>query len=367
MNKKEKAYLEKIYFNPKFSTSFTGPDKLYRYIKKEGKFAISRKNIQKWIQTQEVYTTNRLIKHKIKRPRVIAPFIDYMWDADTASLKDYSKDNKGYGYFVLAIDILSRFVWTQAVKSPSGNEAKKFFHGIFQSGRKPLHLRTDKGTEFCNKVIEKYFKDNKINHFVTQNEVKANYAERAIQTFKSKIYRYIRKNQSFQWVEKLHEITEGYNNTFHRSIKRTPASVTKENENELWEQLYQPPPLPLKQRKKLFKFDIGDYVRISKLRKAFQRYYSEHWTNEVFIVKFRKITQDIPLYILDDYDHDPIEGVFYEEELQKIYFDENTKYNIEEVEETKKINRKNYSFVKWKGWPRKFNTWILTSTIEDYK
>ena len=367
MKEEEKNYLEEIYFDPQFSGSFVGPDKLYRFVKKDGKFSISRTNIRKWIQSQEIYTTTRLVKQKINRRKVIAPYIDYMWDADTASFRDYSKYNDGLGYFVLVIDILSRYIWTHAIKTPSAKEVKIVFENIFRTGRKPEHIRTDKGTEFSNKVVKKLFEENNINYFVTQNEVKANYAERAIQSMKSRIFRYLRAKQSFRWVDELSAITEAYNNTYHRSIKRSPGSVSKENENQIWEEVYKPQPIPFKGRTKLFKFNIGDTVRISKLRKPFQRYYSEHWTNEFFIIINRIIKQNIPSYTLSDYADELIKGIFYEPELQKIYIDENTSYNIEKVLKKRQLNKISESLVKWMGWPAKFNTWIPTVDITNYK
>jgi len=365
MKKNEDEYLRKIYFNPEFSASFTGPDKLFRFVKKDGKFQFSKKDIKKWIQSQEVYTTNRLVKHKIKRHKVIAPYIDYMWDADTASLVNYKEDNDGKGYFVLVIDIMSRYVWTQAVKTPSASEILKVFKTILKSNRKPELLRTDKGTEFVNKFANPFFKKQKIKHFVTQNEVKASYGERAIQTLKNKIFRYLRAKQTHRWVDKLPAFTEAYNNTYHSSIKRTPASVTKKDENELWQILYKPSKLP-PTRKKDFKFNIGDLVRISKLKKAFQRMYSEHWTNEVFRIRERGIKQNIPFYELNDYLKDPIIGTFYEEELQQVFINKDTKFLVDEVLGKKTIRGKSYTEISWVGWPKKFNTWLPTSNIDDY-
>jgi len=241
---------------------------------------------------------------------------------------------------------------------------KKALENIFSSDRIPEKIRSDKGTEFVNKTVQKLFKSHNILHFVTENEVKANYAERGIQSIKGKIMRFLRAKQSHRWVDELSSITRSYNNSYHRSIKRSPASISKKDENELWETLYnnkrQPP-----NHRKVFKFEIGDIVRISRLRKAFQRYYSEHWTNEVFIIKSRNFKQYIPAYSLTDYADEDITGIFYENELQKVYVDENTVYNIEKVIKTR--NKKSESLVKWMGWPVKFNTWIPTEDILDYK
>ncbi|MEK6265280.1 MAG: DDE-type integrase/transposase/recombinase [Clostridium sp.] len=365
MNKKKENYLKSIYYNTKKPGSFSGVNKLTLQIKKENKFKFSQAEIKKWLQSQEVHTTNRLVHRKFNRKQVIAPYIDYMWDADTASFINYANKNDKYGHFVLAIDIMSRFIWTKAVKTPSGNETKKAFEVFFKKGRIPERLRSDKGSEFLNDKMEKLYENFNIKHFVTQNELKANYAERGIQTLKAKLIRYMRSKQTHRWIDELDNITSTYNNTVHRSIKQTPASVTKADEIKLWRLLYTSkkqltPP-------KSFKFDINDTVRISKIRKPFHRYYSEHWTNEFFYIKGRSMYQYIPIYTLADYYGDKILGTFYEKELQQVYVDKNTTYNIEEVKDERINNRKKESLIKWWGWPTKFDSWILTKDIINFK
>ena len=69
-------------------------------LKTKGRHNISRKEIEKWLESQEVHTTNRLVKHFIKRRQVIVPYIDYMWDVDTASMVAYKEENKGFANFV---------------------------------------------------------------------------------------------------------------------------------------------------------------------------------------------------------------------------------------------------------------------------
>lgn len=365
--KKEKKenYLKQIYFNPSRPASFGGIDKLNQYVKEKGKYKISRKEIKNWLQSQEVHSTNLLPKYFTRRRRVIVPYIDYMWDIDTASLLDYAKENSGYGHFVLSIDIMSRFVWCVAVITPSGKQIKQALQNIFKSDRLPERVRTDKGTEYTNKQVETFFEENDIKHFVTQNEVKANYAERAIQTIKGKIMKYMRAKQTKEWVSQLQNITTSYNNTFHRSIKQSPASVTKKDENKIWEILYSLKKFPFP-KKVSYKFQKDDIVRISKLRQPFQRYYNEHWTNELFIIKDRNIQQYIPIYHLTDYAKEDIAGIFYENELQKVFVNENTVYNIEKVIKERINNGKKESLIRWVGWPKKFDSWILSREIKLY-
>lgn len=50
------AYLKEIYYNPSNPASFSGPDKLFRYVKNDGKYDITKYKIKKWLQSQESYS-----------------------------------------------------------------------------------------------------------------------------------------------------------------------------------------------------------------------------------------------------------------------------------------------------------------------
>ena len=359
------AYLKEIYSNPKHASAFSSPQQLYRYVKRDGKFRLNLKVINKWLQSQEVYTTNRKITRKIRRRRVIAPYIDFMWDIDTANFQKLTKSNSGYGYFILAIDVMSRYVWTCPIKRTTGAEVSRALEEIFKQKRVPLKIRTDKGTEFSNKTVKSVFKSRSIHHFVTQNETKANYAERCIQTIKSKLTRYMRSKQSHKWVDVLADVTSGYNNSFHRSISKAPAQFNKQDENRMWDDLVDSvSKFPTKQVP--YKFKIGDVVRISKLRHSFHRYYSEHWTNEFFVISERSFKQYTPAYTLTDYAGELISGIFYEAELQKIVVAEDTVYNIEKVVKRRKVNNVKQVLVKWWGWPDKFDSWIPEADMTNF-
>ena len=80
LKQRKEDYLKQIYFSPSRASSFGGVDKLYNYVKEKGKYNISRKEIEKWLKSQEVHTTNLLTKRFIKRRRVIVPYLDYLWD-----------------------------------------------------------------------------------------------------------------------------------------------------------------------------------------------------------------------------------------------------------------------------------------------
>ena len=114
-----------------------------------------------------------------------------------------------------------------------------------------------------------------------------------------------------------------------------------------------------------YKFKLGDKVKISHIKKTFDREYSEKWSGEIFTVVERKRNQNIPMYKLKDYNNEVIESYFYEPELQLAYMDSNVVYKIEEILKKRKRHGIPDVLVKWKGWPVKFNSWILESDLQD--
>ncbi len=305
-----KDYLTSIYFDPKYPGSFSGPDKLYNIVKSEGKFKIKKQDVRQWLQDQEAYSLTRYARRKFKRSRVIVDGIDSRWDSDLMDMSNISKYNDGVKYVLVMIDIFSRYLWCQPLKNKTGKEVSKAMTETFLNGRQPGSIRTDKGSEFTNRDVKKYLKDTGIDHFVTQNETKANYAERVIKTIKHKIYRYILKNNSYRYVDALTDIVTSYNNTNHRSLGTTPSSVTKNNEGEsrLRQYLIRRPSEAKPNHK--MKYNVGDIVRISHVRGVFDREYSQKWTGELFKVKSRYLRQNIPVYKLDDWEGESVLGTF---------------------------------------------------------
>lgn len=100
-------YLQSIYYNPEHLGSLGGVEKLYRAVRKEGKFVLAK--VKRWLEKRDSFTLHRQINRKFKRRRVIVPFIDYQWGADVAFMKSYVDSNDGYRFFLLVVDSFSRF------------------------------------------------------------------------------------------------------------------------------------------------------------------------------------------------------------------------------------------------------------------
>ena len=369
MTPKQEAYLESIYRTPEHPGSFSGLDKLYRVIKKEGRFRISRKQLKKWLASQETYTLHRPVKRKYSRRRVIANGPFHQADADLADMSLLSRYNDGYKYFLLVIDIFTKKVWTHPLENKTAVAVAEAFKTLFEEeGIVFGHIRTDNGGEFVGRASQIYFRKKGTEQFVSQNpSTKANIAERAIKTIKNKLYRYMSQFQTFRYVDALPKVTESYNNTYHRSIKMKPIEVNGENQSEVWMTLYRSiKKKPMDPKKTKFLFSVGDWVRISYLKKPFEREYSEKWTGEMFKVTGRHIRQGHPVYTLEDYGGEEITGTFYQDELQKIIVSENAVYRIEKVirNRKRKGHPKEY-LVKWQFYGDKFNSWITENELQD--
>ena len=76
-------YLESVYYNPKHPESFRGVENLYRHVKQEGTFKLSK----------DTYTLHKPARQNFKRNHVIVGGIDEQWQMDLAdmqSLKQYN-------------------------------------------------------------------------------------------------------------------------------------------------------------------------------------------------------------------------------------------------------------------------------------
>ena len=230
--------LESIYLDPSHPASFGGLDAVYRAVKEKGKSKISRKQVQYWLSQQDVYTLHKPARRHYKRSRVIVPGIDAQFQADLVDVQNLSRYNKGYKYLLTCIDIFSKYAWVVPLKTKQGQELVKAFQTILASRLKPSKLQTDQGTEFLNRVFQKFLRENNIDFFTVNSGLKASVVERFNRTFKNKMYKYFTAKNTLSYIDVLPQLVKSYNNTYHRSIKMKPSQVTKANEVKVWDTLY---------------------------------------------------------------------------------------------------------------------------------
>ena len=73
--------------------------------------------------------------------------------------------------------------------------------------------------------MKSWLEKNDIEMFSTHNEVKSAVVERFIRTLKNKTYKYMTSISKNEYIDKLDNIVDKYNNTYHITIKMRPVDV----------------------------------------------------------------------------------------------------------------------------------------------
>jgi hypothetical protein len=103
-------------------------------------------------------------------------------------------------------------------------------------------------------------------------------------------------------------------------------------------------------------FTLHQFVRISRHKHCFEKWYTGNWSPEIF--QIYKIMQTQPTtYFLKDYEGHEIKGCFYGYELQIVGHP--NLYLIERI-----VRRKGKQiFVKWLGFDNSHNSWITAKEM----
>ena len=343
--------MESTYYNVVAPASYGGLSKF----KPKG---YTKKEVREWLQSQDTYTLHKPTRRRFPRRQVVVYGIDHQWQADLVDLAKLSSYNKGFKYLLTCIDVLSRYAWVVPLKDKTGKTLKDAFQVIFKSGRRPIRLQTDKGTEFTNRVFQKFLKEHDVHFFTTYHEeTKASIVERFNRTLKTKMWKHFTHRETLTYVEVLSEMVASYNHTVHRTIGIPPAEVTWANQTTVSKRLY-----GRKGPKKWCKFSPGDRMRLSKAKRTFKKGYLPNWTEELFTV-VKCIETRPPVYLVKDDHGEILEGTFYAEEIQKVIKQDDV-YKIQSVLKKRRKGRRVQYLVKWLGYPESFNSWIFKQDLQ---
>ena len=162
------------------------------------------------------------IIRKFEKRKVYSTFKDNIWGVDLADMQLLSKYNKGIRFLLCVIDIFSKYAWVVPLKDKKGISIVKAFQSILKQSnckQKPNEIWIDKGSEFNNAYFKKRSQDNDIVMYSIHNEGKSVVAKRFIRTLKSKIYKYMTSISKNVYIDKLDDIVDEYNNTYHTTIE----------------------------------------------------------------------------------------------------------------------------------------------------
>ena len=125
------------------------------------------------------------MKRNFTRRRVIAKGIDKIWCSDLVEMQKFSKWNKGYRYLLMVLDLFSKYGWIVPLKDKKEETVTQAFKTIFEEGRKPQYLWTDKGKEY-NKHMKDLLQKHNRTLYSTENGDSSSVCERWSRTIKTK-------------------------------------------------------------------------------------------------------------------------------------------------------------------------------------
>ena len=189
-------------------------------------------------------------------------------------------------------------------------------------------------------INETMARKNDIDMYSTHNEGKSIIAEKFIRTLKNKIYRYMTSVSKNVYIDKLDDVVNKYNNTYHSTIKMKPVDAKSKTYIDFNKENNMEGP----------NFKVGNHIRTSKYKNIFAKGYVPNWSEEAFVIK--KVKNTVPwTYFISVLQGEEIVGTFYEKQLQK---PNQKEFRIEKVIE----RNGDKLYVKWKGYDILFNSWI---------
>ena len=305
--------LSDFYHNVESPVAYTGANRLYKAAKSAIPGLTLRK-VRTWLSQQPAYSLHKLVKRKFPHNRIVVPGIKYQYQADLADVSQVHRSNGGTRYLLTCIDVFSKYAWAVPLKSKESTAVTNAFKVVLADGA-PRCLQTDKGREFLGRPFQELLRRNSIRFYTATNpDIKCSVVERFNRTLRARIARYQTHRDTDKFIDVLPQIVRAYNHTLHRSINCRPVDVSKENEMQVWSELYGRSPNRAQKRHRLA---LGDQVRLARGKGTFGRGYVLQWTDELFSIVSRRMA-DQPTYTVQDFDGNVISGFFYEPELQLI-------------------------------------------------
>ena len=274
---------------------------------------LPRVKVSQFLLSKPSYTKIKNRRRKFPRLQVKARFINDIWCMDLAQVDKLSSWNSNTKFLMVSVDVFSRFVRVQPMRNKNAETTRAaFIRMCSDQGNNlifPKKLWVDRGKEFFGDFRD-FCQDVGIHIYHTFSETKACFAERAIRSLKSLIYKYLEERRTDCYLPKLQNFTRTLNTRVNRSTGLPPEKVQN---GDFMTILYK----ESMKTNRLPSLKIGEFVRIAKVSTSFSKGYKPQFTDEIFKVIDIKTTIPRVSYELEDLNGEKILGKFYPEELSK--------------------------------------------------
>ena len=249
---------------------------------------------------------------KFQRIQIQSHYRDECWSIILIDRSSLSKYNKNYKFIFTIIDNHTKYAWAIPLKDKSGKSTTTALKSLIEkTKRKPDKIWSDRGKEFYNKTFLDFLKQNEIQIYSTNSDLKAVFVERFNRTLLDLMKKPMYIEGKACWLNHLDTAMEKYNNRVHGTTKMTPFEMVT-NTNKIIN-------IKINKNEKIPKFQVGDYVRVPVKRNIYSKGYTTNWNRELF--KIHKINPTNPvMYGLVDENNEQIEGKYYEQELLRSVF-----------------------------------------------
>lgn len=256
--------------------------KFYKYLRSVG-YTNSIKDVTEWVKRQTTAQVNAPVPKTKQFNTIWAHYPGDRYQMDIMVFKTFAYD--GYQYILVVIDIYTRYLGLWPMKSRHAQNYttgfKKLCAGHFiRDGRKTWPHSVELDREFKDAGFKaKCDKHNVKIYYSEPNQPNKNaVVERVIRTIRMYMGRWRFEEDNANWPEALEGITNTYNITYHKTLKKTPK--------EIWEGW--PKVMNTQVRKYVsVKHFVGERVRIIKradTHNPFRKSGESRLTHQIYIV-----------------------------------------------------------------------------------
>ena len=265
--------------------NYPSVDKLYKLLKDE-KYDIKRSDITNYLNSKvEVQLLKETKDSKKKLGHITSFKPNSVWNMDIFYLQKYYKSNHGYKYILCCIDIFTRFVYCEPMKTKEIDEVINAFYIIIRK-TKPYVIVSDSDSTFLSNEFQKMLNKNEIalNPVPLHDHHSLGIIDRFARTIKTILHKRFIKYNDKNWVDYLPKIIQNYNNSPHSSLDNIKPNEAQEPENA---SVIYDINIEKSKRKTTYKpttFNVDDYVRI-KITDKFAKKSEGKYQDEVYQIK----------------------------------------------------------------------------------
>jgi hypothetical protein len=303
-----------VYFTPGSAGYYASPRQLFSVAKSKNP-SITLEDVRDFLRGEKSYYLHKQPIRRFPRARMMVSGSFLQWQCDLCDFRELRSQNPGVLYALTCIDIFSKFAWVELCANKTSDEvANKFELILKRSPKIPHRVQTDMGKEFLGSSFQKLMQKYGIKFFTAPNpDTKACVVERFNRTLKQKVFRIFTHRGNYKFTDIIQDVVDSYNRSIHRSIGMRPVDVNDETEHQVWMRLNS----GYRLSDKIFKFGVGERVRLLKAKDLISKGYYPQYTEEEFEICAREM-RDQPIYKVKDINGVEVLSIFYEPELAHV-------------------------------------------------